>query len=147
MKEYPLIITDMQQYLASKGKILTNKQVYKLLVKSNLINSDCSPTQWAMEQGFISVNYSFPEGLHPETKENSQDADINTNNGKMTDHDVDAVLSKMPTDAFVETDKGLSIRKQDLRKAISESIKRKQLSQAGAKSWSKVLQSLKKGGE
>lgn len=135
MKTFSPFIVQTQKMLASTGINMTLKQVYQELLKDNFINPDCTPTKWALENGYLEEEFNYPQGIKPD---NSEDA--------TSDADLDAVLSKIPPSAFryINEEQGYAIEIQPLSDAIIQALIKHELSPDGAKKWQKVLKEAEK---
>lgn len=77
MTKYTPLVKSMQQDLKNKGFDLNLEQTYQKLLKANFINADGQPTEWAIKNGYVGVEYAYPQGM--------QDNSLNTTLEKIND--------------------------------------------------------------
>lgn len=118
------LVRQAQKFLKKQGIKLSREQVYQKLVKEGFIDEYGNPTEWAIEQGLVKQQVTYPQGM--EFKE---------------DQDLDEVFSRMPPSAFNYSDNPdlSSIEIKPLIKAIKEALKDGNLSEQGCIRWTKVL--------
>lgn len=64
------LVADMQRDLKAHGINLSREQVYQHLVKYGFIDKLGNPTPWALERGFVTQIYDFPNGIERNNKDN-----------------------------------------------------------------------------
>lgn len=118
------LVIDMQRDLRSHGINLSREQTYQYLLKANFIDADGQPTKWAIENGYVGIEYSYPQGMP------TQD-----------ESDLLTVLGYLPQSAIHYNDRpNLSrIDKEPLKKAIKQALHDDAISINGRKKWKKVL--------
>lgn len=118
------LVTDMQKDLKKQGYHLSLEQTYQYLLKANFIDADGQPTKWAIENGYVGIEYSYPQGMP------TQD-----------ESDILTVLGYLPQSAIHYNDRpNLSrIDKEPLKKAIKQALHDDVLSSDGRKKWKNVL--------
>lgn len=118
------LVTDMQRDLKAHGINLSREQVYQYLLKANFIDADGQPTKWAIENGYVGIEYSYPQGML------TQD-----------ESDMLTVLGYLPQSAIHYNDRpNLSgVDKEPLKKAIKQALHDDVLSSDGRKKWKNVL--------
>lgn len=118
------LVIDMQRDLKAHGINLSREQVYQKLLKANFIDADGQPTKWAIENGYVGIEYSYPQGMP------TQD-----------ESDILTVLGYLPQSAIHYNDRpNLSrIDKEPLKKAIKQALHDDAISINGRKKWKKVL--------
>lgn len=118
------LVTDMQRYLKTHGINLSREQTYQKLLKANFINADGQPTKWAIENGYVGIEYSYPQGMP------TQD-----------ESDILTVLGYLPQSAIHYNDRpNLSrIDKEPLKKAIKQALHDDVLSSDGRRKWKKSV--------
>lgn len=124
MTKYTPLVKDMQKNLKKQGYHLSLEQTYQYLLKNNFIDADGQPTKWAIENGYVGVEYTYPQGMP------TQD-----------ESDILTVLGYLPQSAIHYNDRpNLSrIDKEPLKKAIKQALHDKALSADGRRKWKKVL--------
>lgn len=129
MSKYTPLVKDMHKDLKKKGFNLSLEQTYQHLLKANFIDADGQPTKWAIENGYVGVEYAYPQGMP------TQD-----------ESDILTVLGYLPQSAIHYNDRpNLSgIDKEPLKKAIKQALHDDVLSSDGRRKWKKVLLDLKK---
>lgn len=131
MKQYPSIVYQTQQGIKSLGIDATLEETYQELVKQNFINPNGEPTEWALKQGYIGVQYNYPQG-----KEQLEDA--------IEDQDTQAVFGRMKKNNFIpnKKDDDYYIEAKPLIKAIKGALRDNAISEIGKPKWRKVLAEL-----
>ena len=129
MSKYTPLVKDMHKDLKKQGYHFSLEQTYQHLLKANFIDADGQPTKWAIENGYVGVEYSYPQGMP------TQD-----------ESDILTVLGYLPQSAIHYNDRpNLSgIDKEPLKKAIKQALHDDVLSSDGRRKWKKVLLDLKK---
>lgn len=129
MTKYTPLVKSMHKDLKKKGFNLSLEQTYQHLLKANFIDADGQPTKWAIENGYVGVEYTYPQGMP------TQD-----------ESDILTVLGYLPQSAIHYNDRpNLSgIDKEPLKKAIKQALHDDVLSSDGRRKWKKVLLDLKK---
>ena len=124
MTKYTSLVKSMQKDLKKQGLNLSLEQAYQYLLKANLIDTDGQPTEWAIENGYVGVEYTYPQGML------TQD-----------ESDMLTVLGYLPQNAIHYNDRpNLSgIDKEPLKKAIKQALHDDVLSSDGRRKWKKVL--------
>ena len=124
MTKYTPLVKDMQKNLKKQGYHLSLEQTYQHLLKANFIDADGQPTKWAIKNGYVGIEYSYPQGMP------TQD-----------ESDILTVLGYLPQSAIHYNDRpNLSgIDKEPLKKAIKQALHDKVLSADGRRKWKKVL--------
>ena len=124
MTNYTPLVKDMQKNLKKQGYHLSLEQTYQYLLKANFIDADGQPTEWAIENGYVGVEYTYPQGML------TQD-----------ESDMLTVLGYLPQNAIHYNDRpNLSgIDKEPLKKAIKQALHDDVLSSDGRRKWKKVL--------
>ena len=77
MTKYTPLVKSMQKDLKNKGFNLSLEQTYQKLLKANFINTEGEPTEWAIKNGYVGVEYTYPQGM--------QDNFLNTTLKKIND--------------------------------------------------------------
>lgn len=133
MSKYTPLVKDMQKDLKKKGFKISLEQTYQKLVKANFIDVDGNPTKWTIENGYVGVEYSYPQGMQASQEQQDQ-------------ADVLEVLNRLPQSAVHYNDRpNLSgIDKEPLKKAIKQALHDDVLSSDGRRKWKKVLLDLEK---
>ena len=128
MTKYTPLVKDMQKDLKKQGYHFSLEQTYQKLLKANFINSNGQPTKWAIEKGYIGVEYYYPQGM-----QTGQDK-----------ADIMEVLNRLPQSAIHYNDRpNLSgIDKEPLKKAIKQALHDKVLSADGRKKWKNILKDI-----
>lgn len=118
------LVIDMQRDLRAHGINLSREQAYQYLLKANFIDADGQPTKWAIENGYVGIEYSYPQGML------TQD-----------ENDMLTVLGYLPQSAIHYNDRpNLSgVDKEPLKKAIKQALHDDAISINGRKKWKKVL--------
>lgn len=118
------LVIDMQRDLRAHGINLSREQTYQYLLKANFIDADGQPTKWAIENGYVGIEYSYPQGML------TQD-----------ENDMLTVLGYLPQSAIHYNDRpNLSrIDKEPLKKAIKQALHDDAISINGRKKWKNVL--------
>ena len=129
MTKYTPLVKDMQKDLKKQGYHFSLEQTYQKLLKANFIDADGQPTKWAIKNGYVGIEYSYPQGMP------TQD-----------ESDILTVLGYLPQSAIHYNDRpNLSgIDKEPLKKAIKQALHDKVLSADGRRKWKKVLLDLEK---
>ena len=124
MTKYTPLVKDMQKDLKKQGYHFSLEQTYQHLLKANFIDADGQPTKWAIENGYVGVEYTYPQGMP------TQD-----------ESDILTVLGYLPQSAIHYNDRpNLSgIDKKPLKKAIKQALHDDVLSSDGRRKWKKVL--------
>ena len=127
MTKYTPLVKDMQKNLKKQGYHLSLEQTYQYLLKNNFIDADGQPTKWAIENGYVGVEYTYPQGMP------TQD-----------ESDILTVLGYLPQSAIHYNDRpNLSgIDKEPLKKAIKQALHDKVLSADGRKKWKNILKDI-----
>ena len=129
MSKYTPLVKDMHKDLKKQGYHFSLEQTYQHLLKANFIDADGQPTKWAIENGYVGVEYTYPQGMP------TQD-----------ESDILTVLGYLPQSAIHYNDRpNLSgIDKEPLKKAIKQALHDDVLSSDGRRKWKKVLLDLEK---
>ena len=129
MTKYTPLVKDMQKDLKKQGYRFSLEQTYQHLLKANFIDADGQPTKWAIKNGYVGIEYSYPQGMP------TQD-----------ESDILTVLGYLPQSAIHYNDRpDLSkIDKKPLIKAIKSAFHDDVLSSDGRRKWKKVLLDLEK---
>ena len=129
MSKYTPLVKDMHKDLKKQGYHFSLEQTYQHLLKANFIDADGQPTKWAIENGYVGVEYTYPQGMP------TQD-----------ESDILTVLGYLPQSAIHYNDRpNLSgIDKEPLKKAIKQALHDDVLSSDGRRKWKKVLLDLRK---
>lgn len=124
MTKYTPLVKDMQKDLKKQGYHFSLEQTYQHLLKANFIDADGQPTKWAIRNGYVGIEYSYPQGMP------TQD-----------ESDILTVLEYLPQSAIHYNDRpNLSgIDKEPLKKAIKQALHDDVLSSDGRRKWKKVL--------
>lgn len=124
MTRYTPLVKDMQKDLKKQGYHFSLEQTYQHLLKANFIDADGQPTKWAIKNGYVGIEYSYPQGMP------TQD-----------ESDILTVLGYLPQNAIHYNDRpNLSgIDKEPLKKAIKQALHDDVLSSDGRRKWKKVL--------
>ena len=127
MTRYTPLVKDMQKDLKKQGYHFSLEQTYQKLLKANFIDADGQPTKWAIENGYVGVEYTYPQGMP------TQD-----------ESDILTVLGYLPQSAIHYNDRpNLSgIDKEPLKKAIKQALHDKVLSADGRKKWKNILKDI-----
>ena len=127
MTRYTPLVKDMQKDLKKQGYHFSLEQTYQHLLKVNFIDADGQPTKWAIENGYVGVEYTYPQGMP------TQD-----------ESDILTVLGYLPQSAIHYNDRpNLSgIDKEPLKKAIKQALHDKVLSADGRKKWKNILKDI-----
>lgn len=127
MTRYTPLVKDMQKDLKKQGYRFSLEQTYQHLLKANFIDADGQPTKWAIENGYVGVEYTYPQGMP------TQD-----------ESDILTVLGYLPQSAIHYNDRpNLSgIDKEPLKKAIKQALHDKVLSADGRKKWKNILKDI-----
>ena len=127
MTRYTPLVKDMQKDLKKQGYHFSLEQTYQHLLKANFIDADGQPTKWAIENGDVGVEYTYPQGMP------TQD-----------ESDILTVLGYLPQSAIHYNDRpNLSgIDKEPLKKAIKQALHDKVLSADGRKKWKNILKDI-----
>ena len=127
MTRYTPLVKDMQKDLKKQGYHFSLEQTYQHLLKANFIDADGQPTKWAIENGYVGVEYTYPQGMP------TQD-----------ESDILTVLGYLPQSAIHYNDRpNLSgIDKEPLKKAIKQALHDKVLSADGHKKWKNILKDI-----
>ena len=118
------LVIDMQRDLRAHGINLSLEQTYQHLLKANFIDAEGELTEWAIKNGYVGVEYSYPQGMP------TQD-----------ESDILTVLGYLPQSAIHHNDcPNLSgIDKEPLKKAIKQALHDDAISINGRKKWKNVL--------
>ena len=124
MTKYTPLVKSLCRDLKKKGFNLSLEQTYQRLLKANFIDADSQPTKWAIENGYVGVEYTYPQGMP------TQD-----------ESDILKALGYLPQSAIHYNDRpNLSgIDKEPLKKAIKQALHDKVLSADGRKKWKNIL--------
>ena len=127
MTRYTPLVKDMQKDLKKQGYRFSLEQTYQHLLKANFIDADGQPTKWAIENDYVGVEYTYPQGMP------TQD-----------ESDILTVLGYLPQSAIHYNDRpNLSgIDKEPLKKAIKQALHDKVLSADGRKKWKNILKDI-----
>lgn len=127
MTRYTPLVKDMQKDLKKQGYHFSLEQTYQHLLKANFIDADGQPTKWAIKNGYVGIEYSYPQGMP------TQD-----------ESDILTVLGYLPQSAIHYNDRpNLSgIDKEPLKKAIKQALHDKVLSADGRKKWKNILKDI-----
>ena len=127
MTRYTPLVKDIQKDLKKQGYRFSLEQTYQHLLKANFIDADGQPTKWAIENGYVGVEYTYPQGMP------TQD-----------ESDILTVLGYLPQSAIHYNDRpNLSgIDKEPLKKAIKQALHDKVLSADGRKKWKNILKDI-----
>ena len=127
MTRYTPLVKDMQKDLKKQGYRFSLEQTYQHLLKANFIDADGQPTKWAIKNGYVGVEYTYPQGMP------TQD-----------ESDILTVLGYLPQSAIHYNDRpNLSgIDKEPLKKAIKQALHDKVLSADGRKKWKNILKDI-----
>ena len=127
MSKYTPLVKDMHKDLKKQGYHLSLEQTYQYLLKANFIDADGQPTEWAIENGYVGVEYYYPQGML------TQD-----------ESDMLTVLRYLPQNAIHYNDRpNLSgIDKEPLKKAIKQALHDKVISADGRKKWKNILKDI-----
>lgn len=128
MTKYTPLVKSMHKDLKKKGFNLSLEQTYQKLLKANFIDAGGQPTKWAIENGYVGVEYTYPQGMQA----NQDQADIME------------VLNRLPQSAIHYNDRpNLSgIDKEPLKKAIKQALHDKVISADGRKKWKNILKDI-----
>ena len=132
MNKYTPLVKEMQKDLKKQGYHFSLEQSYQHLLKANFIDADGQPTEWAIKNGYVGIEYSYPQGMP------TQD-----------ESDILAVLGYLPQNAIHYSNyPDLSkIDKKPLIKAIKSALHDNVLSVDGCRKWKKVLLDLEENNE
>lgn len=124
MTKYTPLVKNVQKDLKKQGYHLSLEQTYQKLLKANFIDADGQPTKWAIKNGYVGVEYTYPQGMP------TQD-----------ESDILTVLGYLPQSAIHYNDRpNLSgIDKEPLKKAIKQALHDDAISINGRKKWKNVL--------
>ncbi|WP_278825970.1 hypothetical protein [Lactobacillus gallinarum] len=127
MTKYTPLVKDMQKDLKKQGYRFSLEQTYQHLLKANFIDADGQPTKWAIENGYVGVEYTYPQGMPTQNES-----------------DILTVLGYLPQSAIHYNDRpNLSgIDKEPLKKAIKQALHDKVLSADGRKKWKNILKDI-----
>ena len=127
MTKYTPLVKDMQKDLKKQGYHFSLEQTYQHLLKANFIDADGQPTKWAIENGYVGVEYTYPQGMPTQNES-----------------DILTVLGYLPQSAIHYNDRpNLSgIDKEPLKKAIKQALHDKVLSADGRKKWKNILKDI-----
>ena len=131
MTKYTPLVKSMHKDLKKKGFNLSLEQTYQKLLKANFIDADGQPIKWAIENGYVGVEYSYPQGMQASQEQQ--------------DHaDVLEVFNRLPQSAVHYNDvPDLSkIETKPLKKAIKSALNDDALSADGRKKWKNVLKDI-----
>lgn len=138
MTNYTPLVKDMQKNLKKQGYHLSLEQTYQYLLKTDFIDADGQPTEWAIKNGYVGIEYTYPQGM-PTT--NGQSADDQRIEFTQDESDLLTVLGYLPQNAIHYNDRpNLSgIDKEPLKKAIKQALHDDVISINGRKKWKNVL--------
>ena len=107
MSKYTPLVKDMHKDLKKQGYHFSLEQTYQHLLKANFIDADGQPTEWAIKNGYVGIEYSYAQGMP------TQD-----------ESDILTVLGYLPQSAIHYNDRpNLSgIDKEPLKKADRKSV-------------------------
>ena len=127
MTRYTPLVKDMQKDLKKQGYHFSLEQTYQHLLKANFIDADGQPTKWAIKNGYVGIEYSYPQGMP------TQD-----------ESDILAVLGYLPQNAIHYSNyPDLSkIDKKPLIKAIKSALHDNVLSVDGCRKWKNILKDI-----
>lgn len=113
------------------GVSMTEKEAYQELLANNFIKPNGEPTEWAMQNGLVGVQYQYPEGM-PDKNEDAEDPDFQ------------AVLKRMKPSDFKPNEKGddYYINAHSLVHAIRSALNENAISQKGIPRYKQVLNDL-----
>lgn len=125
MTKYTPLVKSMHKDLKKKGFNLSLEQTYQKLLKANFIDADGQPTKWAIENGYVGVEYTYPQGMQADQDQ----------------ADIMEVLNRLPQSAihFNDSPDLSKIENAPLKKAIKDALKDDALSAKGRKAWKYVL--------
>lgn len=128
---YPPLVEQMYKFMHKLDKPLTKQDVYKKAIEFNMIDQQGNPTQWALDNGYIS------EARTPQEAHSINPVEVERTAGT----DLDNVFRRMPSTAFswVEKENQYAIDCKELKKAILSAAKDGSLSPVGRKHWLEVL--------
>ena len=128
MTKYTPLVKDMQKDLKKQGYHFSLEQTYQHLLKANFIDADGQPTKWAIENGYVGVEYTYPQGMQADQGQ----------------ADIMEVLNRLPQSAIHYNDRpNLSgFDKEPLKKAIKQALHDKVLSADGRKKWKNILKDI-----
>ena len=128
MTRYTPLVKDMQKDLKKQGYHFSLEQTYQHLLKADFIDADGQPTKWAIENGYVGVEYTYPQGMQADQGQ----------------ADITEVLNRLPQSAIHYNDRpNLSgIDKEPLKKAIKQALHDKVLSADGRKKWKNILKDI-----
>ena len=128
MTRYTPLVKDMQKDLKKQGYHFSLEQTYQHLLKADFIDADGQPTKWAIENGYVGVEYTYPQGMQADQGQ----------------ADIMEVLNHLPQSAIHYNDRpNLSgIDKEPLKKAIKQALHDKVLSADGRKKWKNILKDI-----
>lgn len=128
MTRYTPLVKDMQKDLKKQGYHFSLEQTYQHLLKANFIDADGQPTKWAIENDYVGVEYTYPQGMQADQGQ----------------ADIMEVLNRLPQSAIHYNDRpNLSgIDKEPLKKAIKQALHDKVLSADGHKKWKNILKDI-----
>lgn len=143
MTRYTPLVKDMQKDLKKQGYHFSLEQTYQHLLKANFIDADGQPTKWAIENGYVGVEYTYPQGMPTTNRQSMDDQRIEFT---QDENDILTVLGYLPQSAIHYNDRpDLSkIDKKPLIKAIKSAFHDDVLSSDGRRKWKKVLLDLEK---
>lgn len=127
MTRYTPLVKDMQKDLKKQGYHFSLEQTYQHLLKADFIDADGQPTEWAIKNGYVGIEYSYPQGMP------TQD-----------ESDILTVLGYLPQSAIHYNDRpNLSgIDKEPLKKAIKQALHDDVLSSDGRRKWKNILKDI-----
>ena len=128
MTRYTPLVKDMQKDLKKQGYHFSLEQTYQHLLKADFIDADGQPTKWAIENGYVGVEYTYPQGMQADQGQ----------------ADIMEVLNRLPQSTIHYNDRpNLSgIDKEPLKKAIKQALHDKVLSADGRKKWKNILKDI-----
>lgn len=125
--EYSPLVEQGYQAVKKYDPSVTKRQVYKVMVKSKLIDKEGNPTDFAIKEGLVE---SVPNENIPDDSPTQDDTDLLAVFGRMKPEDFKEIDG---TDQF-------AIEVKPLAKAIKEALADDTLSAKGRKAWTKVLE-------
>ena len=127
MTRYTPLVKDMQKDLKKQGYHFSLEQTYQHLLKADFIDADGQRTEWAIINGYVGIEYSYPQGMP------TQD-----------ESDILTVLGYLPQSAIHYNDRpNLSgIDKEPLKKAIKQALHDDVLSSDGRRKWKNILKDI-----
>ncbi len=144
MSKYTSLVKDMQKDLKKKGFKISLEQIYQKLVKANFIDVDGNPTKWAIENGYVGVEYSYPQGMQASQEQQDQADVLEVLNRLPQSADVLEVLNRLPqsTVHYDDVPDSSKIETQRIKKAIKSALNDDALSADGRKKWKNILKDI-----